>query len=49
MAQIAKELNLNREGLYTALSPQGNPFFITIARVPDNLGFRLSVQIKKTS
>jgi len=46
MAQIAKELNLNREGLYTALSPQGNPSFITIARVLDNLGFRLSVKQK---
>jgi probable addiction module antidote protein len=49
MAQIARELNLNREGLYTALSPQGNPSFITIARVLDNLGFRLSVQLKKAS
>jgi len=47
MAQIARELNLNREGLYTALSPQGNPSFVTIARVLDNLGFRLSVQLKK--
>jgi len=49
MAQIARELNLNREGLYTALSPQGNPSFVTIARVLDNLGFRLSVQLKKAS
>jgi probable addiction module antidote protein len=46
MAQIARELNLNREGLYTALSPQGNPSFITIARVLDNLGFQLSVRQK---
>jgi len=46
MAQIAKELNLNREGLYTALSPQGNPSFITVARVLDNLGFQLSVKQK---
>jgi len=46
MAQIAKELKLNREGLYTALSPQGNPSFITIARVLDNLGFQLSVKQK---
>ena len=49
MAQIARELNLNREGLYTSLSPQGNPSFVTIARVLDNLGFRLSVQLKKAS
>jgi len=46
MAQIARELKLNREGLYTALSPQGNPSFITIARVLDNLGFQLSVKQK---
>jgi len=46
MAQIARELNLNREGLYTALSPQGNPSFITVAKVLDNLGFSLSVKLK---
>ena len=46
MAKIAKELKLNREGLYTALSPQGNPSFITITRVLDNLGFQLSVKQK---
>lgn len=46
MAKIARELNLNREGLYTALSPQGNPSFATVARVLDNLGFQLSVKQK---
>ena len=49
MAKIAEELGLNREGLYTSLSPQGNPSFVTIARVLDNLGFRLSIQSKKAS
>ena len=49
MAQIARELNLNREGLYTALSPQGNPSFVTVSRVLDNLGFCLSVKLKKVS
>ena len=49
MAQIARELNLNREGLYTALSPQGNPSFVTVSRVLDNLGFCLSVKLKKAS
>jgi probable addiction module antidote protein len=48
MAQIARQLNLNREGLYTALSSQGNPSFITIMQVLDNLGFRLSI-LKKAS
>ena len=49
MAKIAQELNLNREGLYVALSGQGNPSFVTIAKVLDNLGFRLSIQSKKAS
>jgi probable addiction module antidote protein len=49
MVRLAKELNLNREGLYTALSPQGNPSFVTVMKVLDNLGFRLSIQQKKAS
>ena len=46
MAQIAKELNLNREGLYRSLSHEGNPSFSTVAKVLDNLGFQLSVKQK---
>ena len=46
MAQIARELNLNRESLYRSLSPDGNPSFNTVLKVLDNLGFRLSVRQK---
>jgi len=46
MAQIAKELNLNRESLYRSLSQDGNPSFGTVAKVLDNLGFQLSVRQK---
>jgi probable addiction module antidote protein len=46
MAQIAKELNLNRESLYRSLSQEGNPSFVTIVKVLDNLGFQLSVKQK---
>ena len=46
MAQIAKELNLNRESLYRSLSQDGNPSFSTIVKVLDNLGFQLSVRQK---
>jgi probable addiction module antidote protein len=49
MARIAKELNLNREGLYDSLSPKGNPSFSTVVKVLDNLGFRLSIQLKQAS
>jgi len=40
------DLNLNREGLYTAFSPQGNPSFITVYQVLNNLGYQLSVKQK---
>ena len=46
MAQIARELNLNRESLYRSLSEDGNPSFSTIAKVLDNLGLQLSIRQK---
>jgi probable addiction module antidote protein len=49
MARLARELNLNREGLYESLSAKGNPSFITVVKVLDNLGFQLSIQQKQAS
>jgi len=49
MAQIAKDLNLNRESLYRSLSQEGNPSFVTIVKVLDILGFQLSVKQKITA
>ncbi|MDR2143390.1 MAG: putative addiction module antidote protein [Treponema sp.] len=46
MVRLAQELNLDRGGLYKALSPEGNPSFITVAKVLDNLGFRLNIEQK---
>ena len=46
MAQIARDLNLDRSSLYKSLSPAGNPSFFTIAKVLDNLGFQLSIREK---
>jgi probable addiction module antidote protein len=46
MARLAQELNLDRKGLYKALSPEGNPSFITVAKVLDKLGFRLNIERK---
>jgi probable addiction module antidote protein len=46
MVQVARELNLNRKGLYKAFSEKGNPSFFTVVKVLDNLGFRLSVEQK---
>jgi probable addiction module antidote protein len=44
MAQIARELNLDRASLYKSLSPAGNPSFLTVVKVLNNLGFRLKVE-----
>jgi probable addiction module antidote protein len=41
MTQLAKDTGLTREGLYTALSTQGNPSFSTVAKVTRALGMRL--------
>ncbi|GMO38730.1 MAG: putative addiction module antidote protein [Termitinemataceae bacterium] len=49
MAQLAKELNLSREGLYDSFSSKGNPSFSTVVKVLDNLGFRLDIKYKKAS
>ena len=49
MAQIAKDLNLNRESLYRSLSQEGNPSFCTVVKVLDNLGFQLSIRQKITA
>ncbi|MDR0388916.1 MAG: putative addiction module antidote protein [Spirochaetaceae bacterium] len=49
MVQLARELNLDRKGLYKAFSFGGNPSFITVVKVLDKLGFKLSVQQKRAT
>jgi probable addiction module antidote protein len=44
MAQLARELNLDRASLYKAFSPAGNPSFFTVVKVLYNLGYRISIQ-----
>jgi probable addiction module antidote protein len=44
MSQVARDSGLTREGLYKALSPDGNPSFATVAKVAKALGFKLTVQ-----
>ena len=43
MTEIAQAAGLGRANLYKALSPEGNPEFVTVARVLRALGLRLSV------
>lgn len=44
MSQLARDTGLTREGLYKALSDEGNPTFATIAKVAKALGFQITVQ-----
>ena len=43
MSQLAREIGMTREGLYKALSENGNPSFTTISKVIRALGMRLRV------
>jgi probable addiction module antidote protein len=49
MTQLARNLNLDRKGLYKAFSLEGNPSFLTVVKVLDNLGFRLRVEQKASA
>lgn len=41
MAQLARDTGLTREGLYKALSKDGNPEFSTVVKVVHALGLKL--------
>lgn len=44
MTHLAEKTGLNRQNLYRALSPEGNPELRTISLILHHLGYRLSVQ-----
>ena len=46
MSKIAKELNLDRKGLYKSLAPDGNPSFKTVFKLLDILGLRVRLEAK---
>lgn len=41
LSQLARRVGMSREGLYKALSADGNPSFATIVKVADALGLTL--------
>jgi probable addiction module antidote protein len=45
MAQLAKETGISREGLYKALSRDGNPSLATVLKVVKALGLRLTTKV----
>lgn len=44
MSQFARDTGLTREGLYKALSGEGNPSFATVLKAAGALGLKLSFQ-----
>lgn len=49
MTQLARDTGLAREGLYKALSPDGNPEFATIMKVVKALGLKFGAGMAATS
>jgi probable addiction module antidote protein len=45
MAQLAKDTGISREGLYKALSPDGNPSLATVLKVVKALGLKLTPKV----
>ncbi len=43
MSQLAREAGMSREGLYKALSENGNPSFATVMRVTRALGMHVRI------
>ena len=46
MTKLAKELNIDRVGLYKSLAPNGNPSFKTVFKLFDLLGLRIRLEQK---
>ena len=45
MSSLARKLGMTRQGLYKALSQEGNPTFATVMRVTRALGMELRITI----
>ena len=45
MSSLAREVGMTREGLYKALSENGNPSFATVMRITRALGMQLRITV----
>ena len=45
MSQLARDIGMTREGIYKALSDNGNPAFATIMRITGALGMRVRITL----
>jgi probable addiction module antidote protein len=46
LSEISRSSGLSRTGLYKAFSGEGNPSFVTVAKLADALGLKLSFVAK---
>ena len=44
ISQLARDTHMSREGVYRALSGQGNPSFATISKLAGALGYRVTLE-----
>ena len=44
ISQLARDTGMTREGLYRALSANGNPSFATVSKVSRALGYRMTFE-----
>ncbi len=47
LSELARTAGMSREGLYKALSAEGNPEFSTVMKVIEALGFRLHAEANR--
>ena len=45
VSELAREVGMTREGIYKALSDNGNPTFATIMRITRALGMRVRITL----
>ncbi len=48
MSQLARDAGMSREGLYKALSGEGNPTLATVMKIARALGLRMTFQTSQT-
>ena len=45
MSQLARDIGMTREGLYKALSENGNPTFVTVMKITRALGMKVRITV----
>lgn len=49
ISKLARDTGMSREGIYKALSDDGNPSFATVAKIARALGLRVAIEPMQTA